>query len=188
VLALAGTGHVAVTSALGLLVWGIGEAALTQLHVEDWGARAAGALLVLLGAVFLVLQALGHHGHTHAKGELIYAHEHVHPGQEHKHEHDAREPHLGDRSAIVTLFLALTLSPCEVFVGAALAGLKFGVTYVLVLALLSSVATVAMMFALTWLTLAGVERLRFPWLDRNERSLTGALLVAIGLLFLIYEG
>jgi hypothetical protein len=94
---------------------------------------------------------------------------------------------LREKGAILTLFAALTLSPCEVVVAAFLAGLKFGLGYVVLLALGSSVATVAAMFVLTWLTLRGVEKLRFPWLDRNEMSITGVILGAIGLVFLLLE-
>jgi hypothetical protein len=191
VLALAGSGHVLTTSALGLLVWWLGESTLAKLHLEDWGAKIAGGLLVGLGLIFLILHALGRHGHTHARGEVIYVEEHEHPEgfDDHaQHDHAHSPAKLGERGAVATLFLALTLSPCEVVVAAFLAGLKFGLSYVLLLALGASVATVAAMFVLTWLTLHGVERLRLPWLDRHEMSITGVILSAIGLLFLLYEG
>jgi hypothetical protein len=189
VLALAGSGHVFVTSGLGLLVWWLGESALAKLHVEDWGARLAGGLFLLLGVVFLALHFLGRHRHSHARGEVIYSEEHAHSDEElHVHEPKKARPKLGEKSAVVTLFLALTLSPCEVVVAAFLAGVPFGLGYVLALALAASVATVVAMFLLTWLTLAGVERLRLPWLDRHEMSITGAILAAIGLVFLLVEG
>ncbi len=183
-LALAGGGHVLATSALGLGVWALGEAALHRLAPEDierYGEKVAGTLPVILGTVYLLLHTLGRHVHSHAKGEVIYGEEHAHA---HEGEHEHHPSKLSEGGAILTLFRALTFSPCEAVVGAFLAGVRFGFGYVLILALGSSVATVLAMFVLTWLTLAGVERLRFAWLDRNEMSLTGALLVAIGILVL----
>ncbi|MBI3723441.1 hypothetical protein HY251_05745 [bacterium] len=199
VLALAGGGHVVATSALGLLVWFLGDAAVRTFkdgQLEAFAGKIAGSLLVVLGLVYLLLHAFGRHGHSHAGGALIYekehesaehesaGHEHDHDHEhehEHEHEHASHAPsRLQERGAILTLFLALTFSPCEAVVGAFLAGVRFGFGYVLLLAIGSSVATVLAMLVLTWLTLAGVERLRFAWLDRNEMSLTGILLVAIG--------
>ena len=79
----------------------------------------------------------------------------------------------------------MTFSPCEAVVAAFVSGFPFGLTYVLGLALALSLVTVLAMFLLTWLTLAGRDRLRFPWLDRNEIGFTGVILVAIGLFVLL---
>ena len=184
VLALAGGGHVVATSILGLAVWKLGGTLLATMNEEAihrYGAWAAGTLLIGLGAFFIARQALGReHRHSHAHGPEVYHHD------EHGHAHAPDEaPHMSDRAAIGTLFLALTFSPCEAVVAAFLSGVKFGLDFVLLLALGTSVVTVLSMFVLTWATLAGLERLRFPWLDRNEMALTGMILVAIGFVVLL---
>ncbi len=190
ILALAGGGHVLATSILGVAVWFLGDAILARFdpeEIERAGGLVAGLLLCGLGAVYLFRHALGGHGHTHARGADIYADEHA-EAHAHGHHHEPRElrPTLKDRGAVLTLFIALTFSPCEAVVAAFLSGVRFGFHWVLILAVSLSLATVAAMFVLTWLTLAGVERLRFPWLDRNEMAITGVVLVAIGALVLAW--
>jgi ABC-type nickel/cobalt efflux system permease component RcnA len=200
VLAAAGGGHVVATSALGLVVWKLGATVLGGLSEENihrTGAWIAGGLLIALGIFFIARQALGKHGHSHAHAaELYHGHEGDHPhGHEGDHPHDDHgagppgvaggAPAMTDRAAIVTLLLALTFSPCEAVVAAFLSGVRFGLDYVLVIAIGTSLVTVSAMFALTWLTLAGRERLRFGWLDRNEMALTGWILVAIGVVVLL---
>src|SRR5207248_1353168 len=131
VVALAGGGHVLATSGLGILVWFLGKAALERFKSEDverLGARVAGTLLVVLGLVYIVRQALGRHGHSHAGGAEIYAHEHA----EHDHAHEQK---IHEKGAILTLFLALTFSPCEAVVAAFVAGFPFGLGYILALSL-----------------------------------------------------
>jgi hypothetical protein len=186
VLALAGGGHVLATSALGLVVWKVGASILerfTEESVHRFGAWVAGGLLIALGLFFLIRQALGkQHTHSHAHGSALYHRE----GEHHDHDHAGPDQGaMSDRAAIATLFLALTFSPCEAVVAAFLSGVKFGIDYVLIIAIGTSLVTVFSMFVLTWLTLAGMEKLRFPWLDKNEMALTGWILVAIGIVVLV---
>ncbi len=181
VLALAGGGHVIATSLLGLAVWWLGSSVLgsfSEESVHRFGAWIAGGLLLALGFFFIARQRFGKkHAHSHAHGSAVYHREDI------EHAHHQKE--MTDRAAIATLFLALTFSPCEAVVAAFLSGVKFGLDYVLVLAIGTSLVTVLSMFLLTWLTLAGRDRLRSPWLDRNEMALTGWILVAIGVVVLV---
>ncbi len=191
VLLLAGGGHVLATSVLGIAVWWLGDAVFKGLGhetVERAAAWVAGALLAVLGIAFLVRHALGKkHSHTHALGSAVYHRDEsgeLHPeGEDHDHAHAPAHTHarMSDRAAIGTLFLALTLSPCEAVVIAFASAWRFGFAYALVLAIGASLATVLAMLAATWITIAGRERLRFPWLDRNEMALTGVILIIIGI-------
>jgi ABC-type nickel/cobalt efflux system permease component RcnA len=186
VVALAGGGHVLATSGLGVVVWFLGKAAIDRFRSEDverFGARIAGTLLIVLGLVYILRHLLGGHGHSHAHGAEIYRDEHEHHHGEPGHVHTEKK--IEERGAILTLFLAMTFSPCEAVVAAFVSGFPFGLAYVLGLALALSLVTVLAMFVLTWLTLAGRDRLRFPWLDRNEMSFTGVILVAIGVFVLL---
>lgn len=186
VLAFAGGGHVIATSLLGLAVWRLGSSILgsfSEEAVHRFGAWIAGGLLIALGVFFIARQLLGKkHAHSHAHGASVY---HLDEAHLHHDGHVHHREHMSDRAAIGTLFLALTFSPCEAVVAAFLSGVKFGLDFVLVLAIGTSVVTVVCMFLLTWLTLAGRERLRSPWLDRNEMALTGWILVAIGVVVLV---
>src|ERR1700674_952954 len=87
VTALAGTGHVLVTAALGLAITLFG-AALSET-VGAWFPRIAGGALLLFGLYYLVRQMIGK-GHVH----FHYPHEHLHEhGSEHEHEHDHEHEH-----------------------------------------------------------------------------------------------
>lgn len=193
VLGAAGGGHVVATSALGLVVWKLGATVLGSMGEETvhrTGAWIAGGLLIGLGAFFILRQVLGGtHTHSHAHAAEVY-HDHDEHAPGECAEVHGSAPHapraaMTDRAAIGTLLLALTFSPCEAVVAAFLGGVRFGLDYVLLIAIGTSIVTVTAMFALTWLTLAGRERLRFPWLDRNEMALTGWILASIGVVVLL---
>jgi hypothetical protein len=49
------------------------------------------------------------------------------------------------------------------------------------------VATVAGMVVFTWLTLAGMEKLKFAFLEKYESGLMGALLCLLGILIIVFE-
>ncbi len=189
VLLLAGGGHVVATSALGIAVWLLGDVVHHVLGHESV-ERAGGILLIALGLVFVARHALGKkHHHSHAHGSAVYHRDesgelHAHESEAHPHEHPVQT--LSDRAAIWTLFLALTLSPCEAVVIAFASAWKFGLGYALALAVAASVATVIAMIVATWITIVGRERLRFPWLDRNEMALTGWILVGIGIIVVFF--
>ena len=197
VVAVAGGGHVLATSTLGVLVWWTGESLVARYEaLECVAALIAGGLLVALGLVYLAIHATGRHHHSHGAADAIWAeehaaHEHTHesPGEHAAHAGRARAAAVSERGAILTLLIALTLSPCEAVVAVFLVGVKFGgFAYVIGLALAISLATVAAMFLLVWLTLKGVEKLEAPWLDRYELLVTGSILVAIGVAVLLLHG
>src|SRR4051812_17233420 len=121
VTALAGTGHVIVTAALGLAITLFGSALSGTIGV--WFPRIAGGALLLFGLYYLIRQLIGK-GHVH----FHYPHEHLHEhGHDGEHGHDERGHHhhheegcqahpTSDRAAILSLLAFLTFSPCEGFV------------------------------------------------------------------------
>src|SRR6476659_11340854 len=81
VTALAGTGHVIVTAALGLAITLFGSA-LSET-IGAWFPRIAGGALLLFGLYYLVRQLIGK-GHVH----FHYPHEHLHEHSDgHDHDH-----------------------------------------------------------------------------------------------------
>jgi ABC-type nickel/cobalt efflux system permease component RcnA len=194
VTALAGTGHVLVTAALGLAITLFGTA-LTGT-VGAWFPRIAGGALLLFGIYYLVRQLLGkghvhfHYPHEHLH-ELGHEHDHAH-GHEHEHEH-ADHDHGGqahptsDRAAILSLLAFLTFSPCEGFVPFYVSGIRYGWSGFAVLTAVLSVATVAGMVLFTSLTLAGLSKIKLGVLEKYESALMGILLCAVGILIIVFE-
>jgi ABC-type nickel/cobalt efflux system permease component RcnA len=186
--ALAGTGHVAVTAALGFVIAWFGIA-LTE-RVGIWFPRIAGAALLLLGAFYLYRQLTGK-GHAHH--HLFCGHPHTHSGElEHEHDHAAppiseRPAAPSDRIAITSLLTLLTFSPCEAFLPIYASGVRFGWTGFALLTAILSVGTVAGMVLFTWLTLAGVQKVKLGLLEKYESGLIGALLCTVGLLIILLE-
>jgi nickel/cobalt exporter len=187
VTALAGTGHVLATAILGLLLTIFGAAVSAQLGA--WFPRIAGGLLLALGLFFIWRQLSGRgRSHTHLFG-----------GAEHKHEHEPNEharclpaadivrSRLSDRAAIAGLFALLTFSPCEAFLPIYVTGIRFGWSGFALLTIILSIAAVAGMVFFTWLTLAGISRLRLRWLEWHESGVMGSLLMIAGVLVMLFE-
>lgn len=199
VTALAGTGHVLVTAALGLAITLFG-AALSE-RIGAWFPRIAGGALLLFGVYYLIRQIIGK-GHVH----FHYPHEHLHEhGVEHDHsegtppthnsEHDHRDEHghdcrahpTSDRAAILSLLAFLTFSPCEGFVPFYVSGIRYGWAGFAVLTAVLSIATVLGMVIFTSLTLAGLSRIKLGVLEKYESVLMGVLLCAVGILIIFFE-
>jgi nickel/cobalt exporter len=196
VTALAGTGHVLVTAALGLAITLFGSA--LKETVGAWFPRIAGGALLLFGLYYLVRQMIGKgHVHFHYPHEHLYeegnGHEHTH-GHEHEHEHgdhhhdDGCQAHpTSDRAAILSLLAFLTFSPCEGFVPFYVSGIRYGWGGFAVLTAVLSVATVAGMVLFTSLTLAGLSKIKLGVLEKYESVLMGILLCAVGILIIVFE-
>ena len=143
----------------------------------------------------------GHeHGHSHAEHAHVHSGEaHSHAAHEHHdvghhHDHNAAEeeelvppPRKSDWGAIVSLLALLTFSPCEGFIPVYVSGVRYGWTGFFLLTVILSIATVGGMIVFTWLTLAGMERLKFKLLEKYESGIMGALLCALGILIIIFE-
>jgi len=193
VTALAGTGHVLVTAALGLAITLFGS--VLSERVGAWFPRIAGGALLLFGAYYLVRQMTGK-GHVH----FHYPHEHLHePGHEHEHAHGDEHVHdhqhdescqahpTSDRAAILSLLAFLTFSPCEGFVPFYVSGIRYGWGGFAVLTAVLSIATVAGMVLFTSLTLAGLSKIKLGVLEKYESVLMGILLCAVGILIIVFE-
>jgi ABC-type nickel/cobalt efflux system permease component RcnA len=200
VTALAGTGHVLVTAALGLLITLFGAAFSETLGA--WFPRVAGGTLLLFGLYYLVRQVRGK-GHVH----FHYPHEHLHePGHDHEHAHGHKHEHdhqhaegeeesrrgcqahpTSDRAAILSLLAFLTFSPCEGFVPFYVSGIRYGWGGFAVLTAVLSIATVAGMVIFTSLTLAGLSKIKLGVLEKYESVLMGVLLCAVGILIIFFE-
>ena len=175
VTALAGSGHVLFTAVLGFLVAWFGIALSEK--IGGWFPWIAGGALVLFGLYYVIQQLRGKgHGHSHNFGDHSHSgHEHSHAEHEHAHaEHEDEEiiapPRKSDWGAIASLLALLTFSPCEGFLPVYVSGVRYGWSGFFLLTVILSVATVAGMVVFTWLTLAGMEKLKFRLLERYEEA------------------
>ena len=179
---IAGTGHVLFTTALGVLVvWG---SMAINTRMGNLFPVIAGGALIALGLLYLTRYVREGHAHVH----LLGGHGH----HDHEHDHDI-EPeqdwsrHRSDWAAIAGLFALLTFSPCEAFLPVFVTGAKYGWFGFLLLSVVLAAATVAGMVTFTWLTLVGVQRLRFKGLEKYEQLIVGAVFCLLGLLIIFFE-
>ena len=168
VTAIAGTGHVLITVALGLIVARIGKefARFIPPVVEH---AAAAAALIVLGITFFV-RALRRSGCQH-------------PGHHH-HDHGGDRDVTAAPGAVSALVLGMTLSPCLDLLSIYIAAASFPWPVVGAVSVVMAVTTLAFMVGLVWLTLLGLQRLKLNWLERNEGFVVAAILVILGIYIL----
>ena len=194
---VAGAGHVLFTTALGvLIVWGGME---INSRIGKAFPFLAGGALIALGVFYFVRQWKGGHGHIH----LFASHSHHDHSHDHHHDHhdqvdetieeEEREieedwsRRRSDWAAIAGLFALLTFSPCEAFLPVFLTGAKYGWFGFALLSAVLAVATVAGMIIFTWVTLLGLQHLRFRMLERYEPLIVGSVFCLLGALVIIFE-
>lgn len=158
--ALAGGGHIMVTTALGVGLARFGFELNERFdHAFHW---VVGAILVGLG-VWLAFRAPHGRGCNHCEG---------HP--------EKLLPGTTDRTALWGLFLTLTLSPCELFLPVYLTAAPYGWTGIVWLSAVLAVATLGAMLTFSWLALHTMQRLRWQWLERLDDRIIGGLLCLLG--------
>jgi nickel/cobalt transporter (NicO) family protein len=200
----AGAGHTLFTTALGVLVvWG-GMA--INSRIGSAFPFLAGGALIALGIFYLIRQMRGGHGHVHLFGSHSHQEHHGDHDLDHDHHHDHDHSHAdesieeeeraiekdwsrrrSDWAAITGLIALLTFSPCEAFLPVFLTGAKYGWFGFALLSSILAIATVAGMVTFTWLTLVGLQRLRFKMLERYEPLIVGGVFCLLGTLVIIFE-
>src|SRR5215472_11727914 len=190
----AGAGHVLFTTALGVLVvWG-GMA--INSRIGNAFPFIAGGALIALGIFYFVRQSRGDHGHVHLFGG--HKHTHSHSESPHSYVDEAHEEEANaiehdwsrrrsDWAAILGLLALLTFSPCEAFLPVFLTGAKYGWFGFALLSSVLAVATVAGMVTFTWLTLLGLQHLRFMRLEKFEPLIVSGVFCLLGVLVIIFE-
>ncbi len=198
--ALAGSGHVLFTIAIGAAIAWFGIA------MDSWIGGVfpyiAGGILIAFGIHYLLSGSddhrhFGHaHHHEHDLSHEQHSHEHAdaqgHDGHVHATAHSngrqgITQAQLSDKAVVTGLLTALTFSPCEGFLPVFVAGAKFGWSGFAVLCATLAVATLTGMLLLTWLTLLGFGRARFARFEKHEGKILGGLLIALGLAVVIVE-
>jgi nickel/cobalt transporter (NicO) family protein len=190
VTSLAGLGHVALTSLLGLLIAWFG------FRLEEkvaWFSWLAGGLLLALAAFYAVRQWTGRGIlHHHPPGSHHHADEHCGHERDSHWQAEMKDSALlskqaGEWAAISGLFVMLTLSPCEAFLPVYLSGVQFGWRGFFVLSAILAIATLAGMTLFTWLALIGFDRFRLKTFERYEAGLLATLFAILGVLLIALE-
>ena len=188
---LAGLGHVALTSLLGLAIAWFGFQIEEKVESFSW---FTGGLLVVFALFYFWRQWTGRGIlHHHPPGSHHHADEHCGHEKERSHWDDELKDSplvsakAGEWTAISGLFVMLTLSPCEAFLPVYLSGVQFGWTGFVVLSVILAVATLAGMTIFTWLALVGFARFRLRTFERYEAGLLGTLFAILGVLIVALE-
>jgi nickel/cobalt transporter (NicO) family protein len=194
---IAGSGHVLFTTALGIVVaWG--GIAINAKWSRTFPLIAGGALIAV-GLFYLVSQLKGRHAHVHLLGGRGHHAQHQHRDAAglsayHHHEHEEIEEiehqwsrPRSDWAVIAGLVALLTFSPCEAFLPVFLTGAKYGWFGFALLSAILAIATVAGMIVFTWLTLRGLQRLRFKALEKYEPIIVGVVFCLLGLIIILFE-
>ena len=186
---LAGSGHALLTTALGLLVASVGKGLQRAIPPQAEHAATSG-ILILLGIYFVYPALRGRAtGCCHPAHAPHPAHDQEESGAE-GHGHSDHSPstlaqRLGAAPSVMgVLVLGMTLSPCLDLLSVYVAASALSWPSLLLISLLMTMTTVAIMSLLVWLTLRGLEMLRLSWLERNEGLVVGVLLIALGVLLL----
>ncbi len=173
-------GHMLVMTGLGLALAWFG------LQIDErWAGifpYVAGGALIAMGLLILFRHW---RGWAHGHGELIEGH-----CQHHDHGHPIPPippARTSDWAAVTGLFTMLTFSPCEGLLPVYLSGVQFGWGGVTLLSVILALGTWSAMLLFTWLTLLGVEKARFKWLEKCEAQVLGTLLVLCGAAFIVVE-
>ena len=166
--AIAGTGHVTSTLALGVVLWALGAAVASRYgHVVNVVAAIA---LIAFGAWIAVagLRELRRHDAEHER---------------HQH-HDHGTPP-GAVSQRTTLLLILGSSPMIEGLPAFLAASTYGAALLVTMALVFAAATIVTYVAVTAAALQGLERISLGPLERYGEVLSGLVVAAVGVYALI---
>jgi nickel/cobalt exporter len=150
-----------------------------------------------------------HHGHDHSHGEdhshlanhshkrsMLAPVEHIELGEVRTFEAvsdlpiealTSKKKVMSDRVAIFSLLAMLTFSPCEGFLPVYLSGISYGWIGFAILSAILALATLVGMVLFTWLTLAGMEKMKLEFLEKYESALMGGLLCVLGIAVIIFE-
>jgi len=168
--AAAAAGHAAVTGGVGLLAAALGLA--VHGRFEAYASRVGSGVLIAFGLLYVILD-LRHLGHRRMH--------HVHDGTVHDVAHHVV---LSDRSAIASLVLLLSVSPCIALIPIFLQTGRLGVRAALFVMGVNGAVTIVAMVLVAGLVGLGLERLRLERLERYERALVGLLIAGLGVISL----
>jgi ABC-type nickel/cobalt efflux system permease component RcnA len=183
--------HVALSIVLGLITLGIGLAAAEVIgHTLE---KAGGVLLVLFGLVYAAW-SWRKGGHFHPGGSLFHVHDHDAScdgdegdrNPEHLHYHADDKLIRGEVGwSAMGLALIVGVNPCVLILPIMLASASKGATAFWLVVVAYVVPTVVLMVGLSAFGVAGSRRLIVPGAARYMELVSGLLIAALGIAFLL---
>ncbi|RJP72793.1 MAG: hypothetical protein C4539_03025 [Ignavibacteriales bacterium] len=163
--AISGFSHTLSTIIIGIIVGFLGYR-LSGSYSMIVGIIAP-SLLILLGVIYLVLSIRENKHHHH----------------HHSHEINIDESKKKTTAAIIsTLVISMFFSPClEIEAYFFVAG-NLGWNGIIAVSLIYTSITIAGMLILVWLGMKGVKKIRSNFLEHHEKTITGALLILLGII------
>lgn len=160
--ALAGFAHTLSTIIIGIIVgfFGYKLSGSYSIIVDI----IAPSLLIFLGVVYLILSI-----------------------RSNKHHHHHHERNIEDKKqkTTTTIILALTISmffsPCLEIEAYYFVASKLGWEGISAVSVIYTIITIAGMLLLVWLGMKGVKRIKSHFLEHHEKTITGLLLVVLGI-------
>lgn len=159
VAALTGAAHLLTTIVLGLMLAFSGKKLWGLMNMPPQVEQFTVALVLVALGLFFAFQSLQHARHNHS---------HPTPQQ------------LGDKGIIAALFLGMVLSPCLDLLPLYVAGAAQPWAVLSAVSAVFMVVPLAIMLSLVWLSLQGLQRLRFEAIERFEGVFIGGVLILLG--------
>lgn len=199
--ALAGFGHTVSTLVIGAIVWLAGTV-LAARFGHAMSVLSSLALIVFGGWIalgsWLELREQHHdHGHSH------FGHSHIHRhggGPEHRHWHEHHEhdwhgadgnlalapehEHVHATSSRTALLLILGSSPMVEGIPAFFAASRYGAGLLGIMAVVFAASTIVTYVVLCVASASGIERLNLGPFEQYGEILSGAIIAALGVVFL----
>lgn len=195
--ALAGTGHVTSTLAIGLVLWGLGTSVAGRFSREVDVAAAAALIGFGLWVAYGGWREL-HEGEGHGHEHHGHAHLHQHgDGTKHVHWHEHHDLHVTPTGAAVmhehghaasgrtALLLILGSSPMFEGLPAFLAASTHGTGLVATMAVAFAASTIVTYVAASTAALRGLQRISLGPLERYGEVLSGAVVALVGVYSLV---
>lgn len=161
---ISGIAHITSTIIIGLLVgWAGYEFSARYNDVFRW---LAPTILGGLGLVYILLHLKEYFSHRH-----------------HHHHHNEEKIKRTSVAAItISLAIAMFFSPCIELETYYFTAGSAGWMGILSVSLVYLIVTVAMMVLLVYLALKGFEKIKFHFLEHNERLIIGIILILTGII------
>ncbi len=159
--AIAGFSHTLSTIIIGIIVGFLGYKLSDSYHFIV--AVIAPSLLILLGIIYLLL-SIRENKHHH--------HHDIHIDEKRKKTNAA---------IILTLVVSMFFSPCLEIEAYFFVASKLGWEGIISVSVIYTLITIAGMLLLVWLGMKGVRKIRSHFLEHHEKTITGALLIVLGI-------
>ncbi len=155
----AATGHVLITLLLGFIVSFISTNTLT--YVGEFSKIIPSIILIIIGLLYLLPGLRNAHSHSHT-------------------------PVISDKTTIFSLIAMFSFSPCEAVLPLFVLLHEMGLVALGILSIIILASTILGMILLITLTLYGYNKIHLHWLEDNEKTFIGSVLLLLGILAFVF--